>query len=361
MTAEHREIGSAPRRLALERVAFAVPGAIETISGGYAYARRLLELTPMRLLALPEGFPDPDAATLRETAARLAAWEGPLLIDGLAYGAFPPALADAVGPRSVVLLHHPLDREGDVSPEAAAARAAREKRALQAARGVVVTSRETARDLVDRFQAPRARIALAEPGVEPAPRAPCVGDPPKILSVGAVIPRKGHDLLIAALACLPRGLAYTADVVGPLGRAPEHERAVRAAIAEAGLGARIRLRGALAPAALARAYAEADLAVLPSRHEGYGMAATEALARGIPLIAGRGGALAETAAAGVVVDPEDERAFAAALRRLLEDPAARRAAADRAWRAAAALPRWEDAARRVGAALAHFLGGGDER
>lgn len=344
------------QRLALEAVALATPGDLRTISGGYEYARRLLALTPLASISLPGGFPDPDEAMLNEAAARLDAWPGPLLIDGLAYGAFPPALADRVGPRSVVLLHHPLDLETGLAPERAALFAERERRALAPARGVIATSRTTARDLGARFGVEARRLAVAEPGVAPAPRSPATGEPPLLLSVGAVIPRKGHDLLIAALADLPRELEWRLEVVGPVGRAPEHEARMRDMIVAARLEDRVRLLGAAAPAELEAAYRRADIAVLPSRHEGYGMAATEAVARGLPLIAGRGGALAETAAAGLLVDPEDRDAFSAALARMIGDRAYRRRSAEASWAAAGALPRWEDTARSVDAALERFFG-----
>lgn len=348
--------GSAAGAFQINRVALATPGALETVSGGYAYARRLLALTQLRSISLPSGFPEPDPDVLAGTERVLRAWKGPLLIDGLAFGAFPTELAQQFGPRSVVLLHHPLDLEGDVAPAEAARRAEREKRALAAARGVIATSRVTAADLQARFDVPDARLAVAEPGVEPEARAEgSGGGPVRLLCVGAVIPRKGHDLLVEALAHMPQTPAYRLDIAGPTGRAPEYEQALRARIAETGLADRIVLRGMLDDGALRDAYHRADLVVMPSRHEGYGMAATEAIARGLPLIAGAGGALAETAAAGVVVDPQNRAAFAEALRRLIADSSARREAADRAWAVAAGLPRWERTAALVEQALARFL------
>ncbi|MEM9725192.1 MAG: glycosyltransferase family 4 protein [Pseudomonadota bacterium] len=337
-------------------ICFAVPEPLETVSGGYAYTRQILARTPLSALLLPQGFPDPGVEALAETRRRLAVARGPLLIDGLAYGAFPAALADAVGPRAVVMLHHPLDLEGDVDAVAAAARAKTERRALVPARGVITSSAATARDLVARFGVEADRLAVVEPGVDPAPRSPVSGEPPLLISVGAMIPRKGHDLLVRALALLPETARYRLEIIGPLDRDAEHLARVRGLIAAAGLGDRVALTGPLSDDALAARMAAADIAVLPSRHEGYGMAATEAVARGVPVVAGRGGALADTASSGIVVDPEDTPAFAAALERLVTDPAARQRAADRAWAAAERLPRWEDAAAGVMAALERFLG-----
>ena len=298
-------------------------------------------------------------AALERSAAILGSRGRPLLIDGLAYGAFPGALARRVGPRSVVLLHHPLDRECDVPREIAEARYKVEKAALAFARGVIATSEATARDLVERFDLPPERCAIAEPGVEPAPRSPASGQPPTLLSVGAVIPRKGHDLLVEALGGLPESLTYRLEIAGPMGRAAAHEAALRRRIDALGLSERIAFLGAISDAELERAYRRADIVVSPSRYEGYGIAATEAIARGLPLIAGSGGALAETAAAGVVVDVEDRKAFAEVLACMIGSPQVRAEAAEASWTAAQRLPRWERTAERVVEALRRFFHDGD--
>lgn len=348
-----------PRGPATLTLGFAIPGDLATISGGYGYDRRLIAEAPaagliLTPLTLPARFPDPSAADLAETAERLDAHPGPLLIDGLAFGAFPAALAARIGPRTVALVHHPLCLEDGLAPARAAALETSERAALAACRGAVVTSRATARILIERFPIAPDRVAVAEPGVDPAPRAPVQGDPPVLLAVGAVIPRKGYDLLLSALARLS-DLPWRLDIVGPTDRAADHETALRAGIAAAGLSDRIRFLGALPDEGLERAYAGADLFIAPSRFEGYGMAAAEALARGLPVVAGRGGALGDTAAAGVVVDPENAEDFSGALRPLIRDPAARRVAADRAHAAGRGLPSWSDAAHAVADAVRRFL------
>lgn len=340
-------------------IGFAIPGDLATISGGYGYDRRLIAEAPaaglrLRHLPLPGGFPEPSAADLAETHARLSAHAGPLLIDGLAFGAFPESLACAVGDRTVALTHHPLCLEDGLAPEQAAALEASERAALAACRGSLVTSPATARLLVERFGMAPDRLAVAEPGVDRGPRAALDGDPPRLLAVGSVIPRKGYDLLIAALAELA-DLDWSLEIVGPRDRSPAHEAALLAAIDAAGLAPRIRFAGAVPEAEVPAAYARAELFVAPSRFEGYGMAAAEALVRGLPVVAGPGGALADTAAAGRIVDPADTPALAAALRELIADRAALRAAGARAWDAGRRLPTWADTARAAVAGLRRFL------
>jgi glycosyltransferase involved in cell wall biosynthesis len=102
--------------------------------------------------------------------------------------------------------------------------------------------------------------------------------------------------------------------------------------------------GAVSSEQLANLYAAADLFVLASRFEGYGMAYAEAIAHGVPVIGTNAGAIPETvpAGAGVLVAPDDVDALAAALRRLIENPDERErlAAGARAVR----FPSWSDQA-----------------
>ncbi|MQA67214.1 MAG: glycosyltransferase, partial [Alphaproteobacteria bacterium] len=169
----------------------------------------------------------------------------------------------------------------------------------------------------------------------------------------AVIPRKGHDVLVGALARI-RDLPWRSVVVGCLDREPATARALERRIARTGLGTRISLRGALDDAALAMAYHGADLFVLPSRYEGYGMVFAEALTHGLPVVACRAGAAADTvpADAGILVDIDDELALAEALRRLLTDEPLRRAMADAAHKYAAGFPSWRETARIIAGVLA---------
>jgi len=284
------------------------------------------------------------------------------MIDGLALGALPAERLAALGRPIVGLVHHPLSHETGLDPAVAARLAASERAALAVATAVVVTSPATACVLAADFAVPTARITVALPGTDPRPRAMGSGamrpgTAPSILAVGTVIPRKGHDRLVAALG----GLAdrpWRLTIVGALDRDPAAAAALYAAIERAGIGARVDLAGAVPPARLAELYAAADVFALLSAFEGYGMAFAEALACGLPIVAGDGGAVAETvpAAAGFLVPPEDVEAARAALARLLDDPALRRAKADGARAAGLALPGWDATAAIVAGVLARVAG-----
>ncbi len=341
----------------MSAIAFAIPGDIDLPTGGYAFDRRLLaEWREMgveaRHLALPGSFPFPTEADLAQTGHTILSqpWEDTLLIDGLAYGAFPEGIAAGLAGRVVALVHHPLGLETGLAREQAQLLLARETAALRYARAIVTTSPATKRLLAADFGVDAARITIAVPGVDPAPRAtggPADG-PLRLLAVGSIVPRKGYHVLVEALASL-RDRNWHLTIVGAPDRAPETMRALTGQIAAAGLEDRILLAGAVDDTTLAAAYDRADLFVMPSLFEGYGMVLTEALARGLPIVCTTGGAAAETApdTAALKVPPGDADALAKALASLIDAPARRRALADAAWTAAATLPRWRDTAAIV--------------
>lgn len=338
-------------------IVFAIPGDIDAPTGGYGYDRRLLKEwseagIAVRHLALPGAFPFPAAKDL-EKSERLLAEAGPddvLLIDGLAYGAFPEALAARFASRIVALVHHPLTLEAGLTADQAARLRASEHAALRHARSVVVTGPATAAILTAQFDVPESRIAVAIPGVDPASRAvgSDTGEPLQLLAVGSLIPRKGYGTLIEALASIA-DRDWRLTIVGSPDYAPEEAAAIAAGIRAAGLTDRIWLAGAVRPDNLGALYDKTDLFVMPSLYEGYGMVLTEALARGLPIVCTLSGAGAEALpeAAALKVAPRDVSALANAIVRLIDAPAERRQRADAAWAAAGALPRWQDAARIV--------------
>jgi glycosyltransferase involved in cell wall biosynthesis len=334
---------------------FAIPGDLSTPTGGYEYARRLLRAVPqLTHLQLPGSFPHPTDADLAEVAERLAATppDAILLVDGLALGAFPLACLGGVRAPIVALVHHPLYLETGLSETRRAALRATERAALARAAHVITTSASTAALVSETFNLPGDRITIAEPGTDRAARAAGTGAPPHLLAVGAVVPRKRYDLLVEALAEL-RPLAWTLTIAGTLGRDAQAVAALRGTIAAHDLTDRVMLAGTVDTATLERLYAATHVFVIASQYEGYGMAAAEAMARGLPLVTSRAGALAATIpdAAALKVPPGEKTALRIALHRMLTDVACRTRCAEASWAAGQHLPRWHDTARHVVAVL----------
>jgi glycosyltransferase involved in cell wall biosynthesis len=202
--------------------------------------------------------------------------------------------------------------------------------------------------LVADFAVPAGRITVAEPGTDPAPRATGTGSPVQLLAVGAVVPRKAYDLLVRALAPLA-DRDWRLAIAGPTDRSPQALAALDAALRQSGLGRRVALLGAVGQDRLADLYARADVFVMSSLLEGYGMVLGEAMARGLPIVCTTGGAAAETApdAAAIKVAPGDEAALSAAIARLVDDLPLRARMADASWAAGQGLPRWDETARRI--------------
>lgn len=330
-------------------IGFAIPGDLDAPTGGYVYARRVMAEwsargVAHRVVSLPPAFPTPDAAALRETSRLLSDAPRPLLIDGLAYGAFPADLA--AGADASVLLHHPLCDETGLDPAQAAQAFETERAALAHARHVIVTSPLTARDLTARFDVSPQRITVAEPGLDRAEPSPLTGEPPHLLAVGSVTLRKGYGFLVEALA-QNADLPWTCAILGATDRDEAEVARITAMIGRAGLNERILLRGPVSPQALSEAYSQADAFVAPSLHEGYGMAVAEAMAHGLPILASRAGALPETAPVARLIPPGDTGALAIALRDMLGDAALRRRMGAESHAFARARPGWGDTARIV--------------
>jgi glycosyltransferase involved in cell wall biosynthesis len=334
---------------------FAVPGSLDQPTGGYAYDRRLV--AGLRALGcevdvidLGDGFPYPAPATRKGALERLRTTPEarPLVIDGLALGVLPEA-AQALAPTHplIALVHHPLALESGISPETAAALAASERAALACVRHVVTTSPSTRRALIADYSVAPERATVALPGIDAVvasarPRR----DGVTLLAVGSVVPRKGYDVLIDALATLA-DLDWRLVIAGDRSRDCATADAIAAQITVRGLGVRVSMPGAVGDGELARLHAEADVFVLASRHEGYGMAYAAAVSHGLPVVGTRAGAIPETvpAGAGILVEPDDVPALAAALRTMITDPDAREAHAGAARAAAKQLPRWDATAR----------------
>jgi glycosyltransferase involved in cell wall biosynthesis len=133
------------------------------------------------------------------------------------------------------------------------------------------------------------------------------------------------------------------ELIGETYPDPAYAASVRATVADAPYSS-IHVSGPVEDATLGAAYAAADLFVLPSRYEGYGIVYAEALAHGLPIVACDVGPVPELVGeeAALLVPPEDVQALSGALDRLLGDPALRIRMSEAAYYRAKGLPRWED-------------------
>jgi glycosyltransferase involved in cell wall biosynthesis len=336
-------------------VVLIVPGSLDTRTGGYGYDRRIVSGLRERgwsvdVRELDGSYPFPTPRAQAGAAAALGSLpDGALVLaDGLAYGAMADeARVNAGRLRIVALVHHPLAEESGLDAATALALAASERDALRSARQVVVTSRRTAA-LLPTYGVTPDRITVVEPGTDPAPLARgSQSGTTHLLCVATLTPRKGHLVLLRALSQIAH-LPWHLTCLGGAIHA-ETARQVEAAIAALGLGGRVTLAGEGDDRMLAEAYDRADVFVLPTLYEGYGMVVAEALARGLPVIGTSTGAIADLVGhdAGIVVPPGNERALAGALELVLQDGPVRARLASGAQRARLALPTWADAAARM--------------
>jgi glycosyltransferase involved in cell wall biosynthesis len=336
---------------------FVVPGKLDQLTGGYLYDRHIVEELRAR------GCPVTVFELLEPTEPRAVfaglADDAKVVIDGLALPELKQAiLAEARRLRLVALIHGPVAREAGLAPAAAQQASALEAMLLSRVRGVLCPSKSTAQAVVT-YGIAADRVAVVPPGTaKPNPPVPPRQGPVRaLLCVANLLPRKGHGVLIDALAEV-RDLDWTLLCIGSQERDPATARDIRQMIAAAGLNDRITFAGEQPPQVVEKAYRATDLFVLPSLHEGYGMVYAEAMAHGLPIIATTAGAIPETVPpeAGLLVPPGDATGLAGALRQVITDPAlaARLAAGSRV--AGAALPEWPHAAEQWERALRRCTG-----
>jgi len=343
----------------LSDVWFAFPGDPSASTGGNVYARRLREVLPaagwnVHALPLPASFPYPTPQDLEATRCTLQGLPAgsTVLIDNVAFGVMPPSLFDGLDLNIVALVDYPLALETGLSEDVVAAFRASERAALGLASAVIVTSQHTGSVIFREYGVPYTKLYVAPPGALRVPRNATTNEVPCLLTVGAVIHRKGPDVLVKALASIA-DLAWRSVWVGSLTRDPKTVAATRALIKQHNLESRITLVGELSDDALDGAYAQADLFVLPSRYEGYGMVFSEAMSRGIPVVACAVGAAPGTVPqdAGYLVPPDDPAEFAEMVKRLLRDTGLRQQLAQNARRHSQYSKKWDDTGRRVANAL----------
>jgi len=340
----------------VRRLAFVVEGRLTDLTGGQLFNRRIVGglRDAGREVVILETAGD----VSREIAALPPGL--PVAIDGTALPAISAAVPELTERcRAVAFVHHPLSQEYGLPLSELRAAEALEQRLLPLFRGALCPSQRSAA-AVAALGVPVDRIAVTPPGTDkPNPLPMRAGGPVRrLLYVANIIPRKGHRVLIEALAGLA-DLDWELCCIGALDRDAAAAERLRRAIAERDLGTRVYLVGAKPPDEAAGAYAATDAFVSASLHEGYGMAWAEAMAWGLPQVSTTAGAVAEIVPpdAGLLVPPGDAAAFGDALRRLIAEPglAARLAAGAR--RAAARLPDWPTAIAGWITAFDHLCGG----
>ena len=325
-------------------------------SGGNAYDRRVCRGLAaagwtVHVHEIPGSWPSPDArsyAALADALSRIPD-RALVVVDGLVASPAPEVLVpEARRLRLVALVHMPLG-------EGAADDGVREREGavLSAAASVVTTSGWARRVLLQLYGLPSDRVHVAEPGVDAAELAPGTATAGALLSVAAVIPGKGHDVLLEALTTLT-GLRWQCLCVGSLERDPVFVERLRRRVSAAGMDDRVRFSGPQAGAELADSYSAADVLVLPSRAETYGMVVAEALARGLPVVAAEVGGVPEALGhgaggvrPGLLVPSDDAAALADALRAWLENRDLRRRLRRAARERRASLADWSTTSTAV--------------
>ena len=335
-----------------------VPGSLAQNTGGYLYDARIANELRQRawhvtVHNLEGAFPVVDNQARTSLAQTLEACPdgARVLIDGLALAGFAD-LADTHSSRLRILglIHHPLTEETGLADQTRQQLATHERNALAVCKGVVVTSAFTAKQM-DTYGVPVSSVRVVSPGNDPASLAqgPVSGDPPSLLCVAAVIPRKGHEVLIQALARL-REISWTCVCVGSLTRAPTYAALVQEKARTSGLSGRICFTGECSTDVVNDFYDTSSVFVLPSHYEGYGMALVEAMLRGLPIVSTTAGAIPSTVPpdTGMLVEPGNPELLADALSALLAGEAGqvrRDTIGAAARRHALSLPSWVQAAR----------------
>jgi glycosyltransferase involved in cell wall biosynthesis len=359
--------------MSLRSVHFVLPGGVDdptAPSGGNAYDRRVSLDLPgfgwqVHKHAVPGDWPRPGAAARAELAQTLRDLpdDTVVLLDGLVACGVPEIVVpEAERLRLAVLVHLPLGDETGLDPAVATELDARERAVLRAVPAVVATSDWAVRRLVSHHGLAPDRVHVAAPGADIAPLASGTDGVSRLLCVAAVTPRKGQHRLVEALASVT-DLPWSCVCVGGLTQDPQYVAGLRVLIRKYGLQDRLHLAGPQSGAVLDASYNAADLMVLTSYAETYGMAVTEALARGIPVLATDVGGLPEAVGRapdggvpGILVPPEDPRALAAELRCWFGEADVRRRLKAAARGRRAALDGWAATARSLAGVLGRLPG-----
>ena len=346
-------------------VTFFVPGNFPATTGAIVFdthlANQLCGLGyDAAIVPVAGAHPMPDP-TARASAAGLArdlqrqAPAARAVIDGFCLYAFDGFEQSLEAAGVIGLVHHPVSLEPNLPQPEREAYAAIEQRIYPRLARIVVPSETMRARLTTSLRLPPAVVEVVTPGIPDAARSPgSDGRRCQLLAIGSLIPRKGHDTVMRALAELA-DLDWTLTICGDDDIDPDHAAALRALAQTGTLAGRVVFAGACAPDQLERLWQAADIFVSGSHFEGYGMAVAEAVRRGLPLAVTNASAVAEVIPpeGSVIVEPGDHVQLSKALRRLIFSAPLRRALADAAWRAGRAFPTWADQGRRFAELLSN--------
>ena len=339
----------------------AYPGQLTTKTGGYYYLSRILEELPKvgwsgSPLSLGSGFPTPSSEVLANATnlVRSTPRGTPILADCLAWGIMQECAQQLASTHKIIpLVHHPLCLESGLSPAESKILFNNEQSVLAFSQNIITTSPATSKCLQELFHIPKSKITVAIPGIDPVePSRSRDNGIIRLISVGSLTPRKGHDRLIETLSLL-KHLPWHLDIVGELTLDPYYAYSVFKQVSEFGLTNRITLHGALERSSLQTLYIQSDIFVLATLYEGYGMAFAEAMIRGIPIVTTGDGAVSSTVPkqAGIVVESNDLSEFLSAISTLITCPKLREKYRKGAIKAGQNLPSWKDTAEKISAVL----------
>ncbi|BBM84034.1 glycosyltransferase family 4 protein [Candidatus Uabimicrobium amorphum] len=322
---------------------FIVPGSIAQLTGGYIYDSNIIDGLQtlgfnVKIVELPGLFPFVDEEA--KNAALRCSLDCPTIIDGLAL----PAFISHPRQKYLALIHHPLCKENGLDESQQKLLFDIEQKMLQNAHHIIVTSHFTREELKKLYATAHHDISVVCPGNTPKSILPYIDTPQKIelLCVANVCQRKGHDILLKALQNLG-DFSWHLTCVGNLQRDPSTVRHVQDLIAKFQLESRVTLTGELSEQELQKKYAKAHVFVLASYYEGYGMALTEAINYGLPVVSTTGGAIPHVLGeSALLVTPGNPQELAAALSKVISSPQARSDLRDKALQKRQELPSWMD-------------------
>jgi glycosyltransferase involved in cell wall biosynthesis len=339
-------------------VTFFVPGSLPPTTGAIVFDTMLAEQLrrlghDVTLVPVAGAHPMPDAAA-RASAAELWRAHQPLspadtvVIDGFCLYAFDGLEQHLGAAGAIGMVHHPMSLEPQLPQAERDAFMAIEQRILPRLARIVVPSEAIRTSVTAALALPPAMVAVVTPGIPDVARsAGSGGRRCHLLAIGSLIPRKGHETVLRALAGLA-DLDWTLTICGDSDIDPGHAAELGALVGTVGLADRVVFAGACSRARLEALWQAADIFVSGSCFEGYGMAVAEAVRRGLPLAITNGAAATEVIPmdGSVIVEPGDHVQLSKALRRLIFSAPLRQDLAEASWQAGRAFPTWADQAKR---------------